>query len=113
MIKDPIKRREYHAKYNREVWYPRNRKAHHARAAKNKQQRVIRFKELKAKLSCNHCPEDHPACLDFHHLDPSKKEFGISGNSVRDFSWDRILKEIAKCEVLCSNCHRKEHFNAG
>jgi len=47
--------------------------------------------------------------LDVHHLDPSKKDFGmgtIIGNSV---SWKRIVNELRKCVLLCANCHREHH----
>ncbi|AFY81818.1 HNH endonuclease [Oscillatoria acuminata] len=46
------------------------------------------------------------AALDFHHLDPKKKEFKISGKFV---SFDKIAAELNKCILLCSNCHRELH----
>lgn len=45
--------------------------------------------------------------LDFHHLDPLKKD--IAPAKVLSRSWDNILKEINKCIVLCANCHRELH----
>lgn len=67
--------------------------------------------ELKSTLKCTHCDENHPACLEFHHIDPSLKDLEV-GKAARD-RWGiaRIKKEIDKCLVLCSNCHKKEHFN--
>lgn len=59
------------------------------------------------KISCADCGLDHPAILDFHHLDPSEKEYQIA----RLTSKKRILHEVAKCVVLCSNCHRIRHWN--
>lgn len=47
------------------------------------------------------------ACLDFHHL--KDKEFNIS-NEIRNLSIENLKKEINKCVVLCSNCHRKLHY---
>lgn len=44
--------------------------------------------------------------LDFHHVYPAAKEFQISG-SIR--SWERVLKELAKCVLLCKNCHGEVH----
>jgi hypothetical protein len=67
------------------------------------------FNEYKKELSCIKCGFNHPAALDFHHRDPSEKEFGIS--SYRQRNKEFILKEIEKCDVLCSNCHRIEHYN--
>ncbi len=44
--------------------------------------------------------------LDFHHLDKSTKEGQIKfGN----WGMSRILKELEKCVLLCSNCHRERH----
>lgn len=40
--------------------------------------------------------------LTFHHLDPKKKEFGISSTTV---SKNRMIKEIEKCILVCKNCH--------
>lgn len=40
--------------------------------------------------------------LHFHHIDPSQKEFQISGGSR---SLTRLRAEVNKCKLLCSNCH--------
>ena len=58
------------------------------------------------------CDESHPACLDFHHRDPREKVMILSKvTNQRGWSIERILAEIAKCEVICANCHRKEHWS--
>lgn len=44
--------------------------------------------------------------LDFHHLDPSKKDFTISRS---DMSKAEVIAEIRKCVCLCANCHRMVH----
>ena len=44
--------------------------------------------------------------LEFHHLDPSKKDFSISGKS---YSFQRLKSEIDKCIMVCSNCHKEIH----
>lgn len=59
---------------------------------------------------CSRCNEKHPACIDFHHLDPSVKETCVGVAVNRNWSWDRVLCEIEKCELLCANCHRKEQL---
>lgn len=48
------------------------------------------------------------AALDFHHLDPTQKEFGISMDGITR-SWIRIQVELDKCVLVCSNCHREIH----
>lgn len=67
------------------------------------------YKELKRNKCCSRCPENHPACIEFHHLDPKQKAFEISTCWRKGYSIQRIEEEIAKCIILCSNCHRKEH----
>jgi hypothetical protein len=67
------------------------------------------FIELKTRLVCNRCPESHPACLQFHHSDPGEKEIAVADALRRGWGRERILDELAKCEVLCANCHAKHH----
>ncbi|MFA5558899.1 MAG: hypothetical protein WDA59_05510 [Methanofastidiosum sp.] len=69
------------------------------------------LKELKSKLKCSVCGEDHIACLDFHHRNPEEKEYTIGEIPNRCWSIKRIQEEIDKCDVLCANCHRKFHYN--
>ena len=71
------------------------------------------WKEYRASLKCDSCEENHPACLDFHHRDPTEKDENISHAVHIGWSKKRILAEIAKCDVLCSNCHRKLHWHCG
>ena len=65
---------------------------------------VSRYKRF---CGCFICGEKEPVCLDLHHTDPSQKDADPS--SLCNRSKDRLKKEIRKCVVLCSNCHRKVH----
>ena len=57
-----------------------------------------------SKCGYNKCS----SALEFHHLDPSKKEFGVmAGGFTR--AWDKIKKELDKCILVCANCHREIH----
>lgn len=47
------------------------------------------------------------AAYEFHHLDPSKKEFTIG--RISNKKWEVVRDELDKCELLCSICHRIEH----
>ena len=59
---------------------------------------------------CLKCGYDKcPGALDFHHRDSSEKEFAI-GHKGRIRSWDKMKPELDKCDLLCANCHREEHF---
>lgn len=44
--------------------------------------------------------------LEFHHLDPSKKDFTISNDH---FKLKEAIEEVKKCVLLCSNCHKELH----
>jgi hypothetical protein len=61
---------------------------------------------------CVSCGEDHPGLLQFHHKDPSTKEFSITTKQLatpKKIPWENVLAEIAKCELLCANCHFLTH----
>ena len=58
------------------------------------------------KSGCVLCGELDLAVLDFDHLDPSTKINSIC--KMYSSSWKRIEAEIAKCQVLCANCHRRK-----
>jgi hypothetical protein len=65
--------------------------------------------EYKAALSCEICGENHLACIEFHHRDETTKSFTI-GHVFHTTKKQKVLEEISKCIVLCSNCHRKFHW---
>ena len=50
--------------------------------------------------------DKHPGVLDFHHIDPSTKSFGVSSGGFSR-SWTSIETEIKKCILVCANCHRE------
>jgi len=64
------------------------------------------------KTECNKCGEDDKACLDFHHKNPNEKDGSMNEAVKNTWAKEKILKEINKCIILCSNCHRKLHFYA-
>lgn len=62
--------------------------------------------EFLKKHKCVDCNEKDIVTLEFDHLDRTKKEYGIA-KMMANFTWDKILIEIEKCDVVCANCHRK------
>lgn len=46
--------------------------------------------------------------LEFHHLNPTEKDFSFCSNTNR--SWSDTRKELQKCILVCANCHREIHF---
>ena len=99
------------AKASSKQHYRRNRKTVIQKnvARQAKQYTVDKSWIESLQLACTQCGEDHPAVLDFHHTDPTTKEFTVS-KMMGKYSRRRIEKEITKCVVLCSNCHRKHHW---
>jgi len=108
-----IKTSEGIREYNRE-YYQRNR-AHLLDKQREKNRRFAESRrkwitDYKKTLECVRCGENHPATLTFHHKDRSEKSFEIA-NAIRfGVSLKRLVAEIEKCEVLCANCHAKEHW---
>ena len=59
---------------------------------------------------CSMCGYDK--CIDaleFHHLDPTKKDFSIASSGFTR-SWEKIRNELDKCTLVCSNCHKEIHY---
>jgi hypothetical protein len=111
-IKDPVKRAEYQKQYHKR-WYGRNRGNRVEQVRQRK--RGIRewMREYKETLSCERCGlsgEDNAWALEFHHRDPETKIALVSTLVAAGSSKKKIMAEVEKCEVVCSNCHRKEHY---
>ncbi|MDQ3934974.1 MAG: hypothetical protein M3340_10145 [Actinomycetota bacterium] len=101
--------RSCRAAYGREH-YLANRQRYIDQAAVSKQKiRLERTRYLVAFFEnhpCVDCGEGDPIVLEFDHLDGAAKSFCI-GESLLRHTWDAVLAEMAKCEVVCANCHRR------
>lgn len=104
--KDPEKNREYQRR-----WYQKNRELQIARNQANKQEKIDWYRRYKSLQSCVSCGENHPATLDFHHRDPNDKVGQICELVRQNCGMEKILAEVAKCDILCANCHRKYHWD--
>ncbi len=65
---------------------------------------MLEYLEDKA---CAICGESDLVVLEMDHIDPSSKFFSISQAVKLGHSWAIILEELAKCRVLCANCHKR------
>ena len=75
-----------------------------ASVRRNQAETRAKIEALKAK-PCSDCGECFPPeCMDFDHRDPKSKHMGISSMGGR--RWEAVLAEIAKCDLVCANCHR-------
>lgn len=97
-------RKEYHKEH-----YNRNKKVYIDKASEYR--RVVNkwFEDYKKDLKCEICGEERWWVLDFHHKDPQFKEGNVS-TFLQNCSKSKIIEEIKKCSVLCSNCHRDLHY---
>jgi NAD-dependent dihydropyrimidine dehydrogenase PreA subunit len=60
--------------------------------------------------SCFDCGENFPYYVfEFHHRDAASKQDNF--RRVRNRAWETVLEELAKCDLLCANCHRKRHWD--
>ena len=82
---------------------------------------TLRYKKRKLKHllieykggKCQKCGYNQcEGALQFHHKDPNQKEFGLANINLNDsnFSLQKILEEVDKCELLCANCHSESHY---
>lgn len=64
------------------------------------------MQELKSKPCCD-CGKNFPmCCMDFDHRIDEKKMYNIGSMFAHHYSRKLIESELAKCELVCSNCHR-------
>jgi hypothetical protein len=66
------------------------------------------FDRYKSFCGCQKCGDKRYYVLDFHHIDPNTKQRPIT--YYKHASMEVMKQEIRNCKVLCSNCHREEHW---
>jgi hypothetical protein len=71
-------------------------------------EKIAKINEYKQSLSCKKCGEKRFYLLEFHHTDPSQKDYAISDKIRVDL--EKLLPELEKCDPLCCNCHREWHY---
>jgi len=74
---------------------------------KRAKRKLIEYKGGRCEI-CGY-NNDCPAAYDFHHRDPTKKEFGIGQKGVT-YGIERLKREVDKCMLLCKNCHAEIHY---
>jgi hypothetical protein len=66
-----------------------------------------RMLEYLSDKACLLCDENDIRVLEFDHLVLQEKKFTISQAVRLGYPWDKVIKEIQKCRILCANCHKK------
>ena len=104
--KESVNRRKDYVKQ-----YQKRYHAEHKEEAKAKNL-LYAAKIESLKTPCVKCGEDRLYVIDFHHVDPAKKEFNIHRKkAAKNFS--SIEEEAKKCICLCRNCHMEFHYFYG
>ena len=112
------RRRAYNrARYRDPRWHEQM-KRQSAEFAEKKRAALQPIYDEARSQGCSYCPETDTRCLQFHHRDPAMKAFRV-GSYLSDLRLGRdpgfvrhaeaLRAEIAKCDVVCANCHWKIH----
>ena len=98
-------------------WYQRNNSDPVWKEKRNRQRAEKRRENKRRAVEfmggvCQKCGGVLPdCCYDFHHKDPT--DTNDVPSSVLHCSWNRIVRELEKCIMVCSNCHRIIHSEDG
>ena len=74
--------------------------------SRRRQELIDKVWTYKVNHPCTDCGFSDPRALEFDHLPQFTKYLDVSAMVDRRFAWSKIEEEIAKCEVVCANCHR-------
>jgi hypothetical protein len=108
--KDPEIRRQKQKTYSK-THYEKNKQNVILKINIKKKAHKIWFVNYKKQLACVTCGYNHPAALDFHHVEQKRSNRKVHELVSDGHTKKRILEEIDKCVVLCSNCHRIHHHD--
>lgn len=83
------------------------------RGTRNKRRKIDLLKK-KQKLvdylggKCKECGyKKSLSALTFHHRNPEEKEYELG--YIKDNNWQKVKKELDKCDLVCFNCHMEIH----
>jgi hypothetical protein len=102
--------KKYHIKNRKSILQKHKQNYHkHGRKYYNMRHRIFKARAVEYKGGkCSMCGYNKfIGSLDFHHVLPHKKEKSLAITS----NWIKMKKELDKCILLCSNCHREVHWS--
>ena len=99
-IRDRAKQRAYQKKW--EAANKAKRRSWNKQARRDRYWLLSKWKEQ----PCEYCGGQFPPrVMEFHHV-RGEKEFTISESSSRVIALRSVVREVAKCDLVCANCHR-------
>ncbi len=88
------------------VYYQRHRAQEIARVRSRQEATRDLLRDIR-RVACSDCGRNFaPHQMDFDHRDPLLKAFGLTTSRAMLVSRNDLLAEVAKCDVVCANCHR-------
>jgi hypothetical protein len=101
--------REYDA-----AWYKANKAKRKAKVRADRASHIAWLDSLKEGRPCADCGRVYPPyVMEWDHLPGTEKKLVLADTRRAAHARQRILDEIAKCELVCANCHRERTFSTG
>lgn len=85
--------------------YDSNKRVYFAKNKRHRARQYQKFLEYMVGKSCLDCGNGDVRVLEFDHRDGVSKHANVS-KLVQQAGWQTVQEEIAKCDVVCCNCHR-------
>lgn len=93
------------------LWHQRNKERRRQAIRLRRSTKRQYVHDLKEGKSCLDCGIEYPPYVyDFDHLPQFEKSFPLSSTGMRDKTMEEIIAEVAKCELICANCHRHRTY---
>ena len=97
----------YYIKKNEGRYHSQCKRCGLDRTQKKQKELKLKCIEYKGGKCCLCGYNRYAGSLEFHHIEPSKKDFGISDGRCYDF--EKVKGELDKCILVCRNCHGEIH----
>ena len=101
-----LEKRREHYRNNKQAYIER------ARAREVEMRDYVLAQKARPCVDCGISYPSEPWLMEFDHRDPITKVAEI-GKMIKKGSWDRLLAELDKCDLLCVVCHRRRSAARG
>lgn len=93
------------------AWYQANKAKRRAKVKEDRYVYLAWLDSLKEGRPCADCAQTFPPyVMEWDHLPGTRKAFSVADTRRAAFGKARVMAEIAKCELVCANCHRERTF---